>query len=57
MDCECNKLISEIERGIDSMVKQKAPSFVIEDYIEEMKSGEWVGCVNCPNRNESDNSD
>ena len=42
--CTCPGLSETIKKGVESMQKEHAPTFVITDYIYGMLHGEWVAC-------------
>ena len=42
--CTCPSLSETIKKGVESMQKEHAPTFVINDYIYGMLHGEWVVC-------------
>ena len=44
--CICDGLQLAIKNGIESMKKEGAPGCLIDDYIQEMQTGEWTNC-NC----------
>lgn len=46
--CSCEGLQKAIDDGVKSMISEGAPGFAIDDYIQEMQTGDWVKCsCNC----------
>lgn len=43
----CKKLQNYVEKGIESMKRENAPGFMLNDYIEEMGTGGAAVCQNC----------
>jgi len=46
-NCPCKKCSDAIKKGVKSMKEEGAPGFCIQDYVQEMLSGDWVECENC----------
>lgn len=44
---ECKKLTNVVEAGIKKMHEEKAPSYLISDYVDEMGKGGAVLCHEC----------
>ena len=50
--CPCEKCRKQMKKGVDSMIATKrSNSFVISDYIDDMSTGGWTECENCPDYN------
>jgi len=45
--CECKELNNAIKIGVENMKREGALSFVIADYLHDMRNGEWIGCQRC----------
>lgn len=43
----CKKLENFVKQGFESLKKENAPSFVLNDYIEEMGTGGATVCDGC----------
>jgi len=55
--CSCEGLQKAIDGGVKSMISEGAPGFAIDDYIQEMQTGEWVRCRCGANSEEDDETD
>jgi len=47
-NCPCENCRKATVRGIKSMREEGSPEFCIYDYIQEMETGLWIECENCP---------
>ena len=45
MECRCIGVKAVIKNGVNKMIEEEAPAQVIEDYVNDMKSGQWVNCT------------
>ena len=43
----CKKLENFVKQGFESLKKENAPSFVLNDYVEEMGTGGASICDGC----------
>ena len=48
--CVCPGLDKAIKEGVESMIKEHAPTFVIDDFVWEMLHGGWSECSRCERR-------
>jgi len=48
MSCSCIELEQVINYGIENMKNNKAPQFLIDEFVSDMRSNDWVKCRSCP---------
>jgi len=54
-NCPCKKCIDAIKKGVKSMKEEGSPEFCIYDYIQEMETGLWIECEDCPDNDWKNN--